>query len=115
MVAGLLLRKSVCFDRWKTRMLLAHCLVVSWQRRCGRGLANSNINAQKLYDLLVMWAIQQWQNLGHTSIWPSIPESDLRVAEACGQSRQTFDGFSNRETIFLAPVYIDNNGRPEAA
>jgi hypothetical protein len=26
MVAGLLLSETVCFDRWKTRLPLAHCL-----------------------------------------------------------------------------------------
>jgi hypothetical protein len=33
-VAGLLLSETVCFDRWKARLPLAHCLASSWQQRC---------------------------------------------------------------------------------
>ena len=66
MVAGLLLRETVCFDRWKTRLPLAHCLAASWQRRCGRWLANVRIDVEALYGPLILWAIQQWQNPGHT-------------------------------------------------
>ena len=66
MVAGLLLSETVCFDRWKARLPLAHCLASSWQRRCGRWLANGRINVEALYSPLVFWAIQQWQNPGHT-------------------------------------------------
>jgi hypothetical protein len=66
MVAGLLLSETVCFDRWKTRLPFAHCLAASWQRRCGRWLANSRIDAQALYGPLILWSIQYWQNPGHT-------------------------------------------------
>ncbi len=40
MVPGLLLSQTVCFDHWKTRLPLGHCLAASWQRRCQRLLAN---------------------------------------------------------------------------
>ena len=66
MVVGLLLSETVCFDRWKTRLPLAHCLAASWQRRCQRWLANGRIDVEVLYGPLVLWAIQQWQNPGHT-------------------------------------------------
>ena len=66
MVAGLLLSETVCFDRWKARLPLAHCFAASWQRRCQRWLANSRIDVEALYGPLVLWAIQQWQNPGHT-------------------------------------------------
>jgi len=66
MVTGLLLSETVCFDRWKTRLPLAHCLAASWQRRCGRWLANVRIDVEALYGPLILWAIQQWQNPGHT-------------------------------------------------
>jgi hypothetical protein len=66
MVAGLLLSETVCFDRWKTRLPLAHCLAASWQRRCGRWLANGRIDVEALYGPLILWAIQPWQNPGHT-------------------------------------------------
>ena len=64
MVAGLLLSETVCFDRWKTRLPLAHCLAASWQRRCQRWLANGRIDVEALYGPLVLWAIQHWQNSG---------------------------------------------------
>jgi hypothetical protein len=66
MVAGLLLSETVCFDRWKARLPLAYCLAASWQRRCGRWLANGRIDVEALYGPLILWAIQQWQNQGHT-------------------------------------------------
>jgi hypothetical protein len=66
MVVGLLLSETVCFDRWKTRLPLAHCLAASWQRRCQRWLANSRIDVEALYGPLVLWAIQHWQNQGHS-------------------------------------------------
>jgi hypothetical protein len=66
MVAGLLLSETVCFDRWKTRLPMARCLASSWQRRCGRWLANSRIDVQEMYGPLIVWAIQHWQNPGHT-------------------------------------------------
>jgi hypothetical protein len=66
MVAGLLLSETVCFDRWKARLPLAHCFAASWQRRCQRWLANSRIDVEALYGPLVLWAMQQWQNPGHT-------------------------------------------------
>ncbi|MFZ9464381.1 MAG: hypothetical protein ACO262_12310, partial [Vulcanococcus sp.] len=66
MVAGLLLSETVCFDRWKTRLPLAHCLAASWQRRCGRWLTNSRIDVEALYGPLVLWAFQYWQNPGHS-------------------------------------------------
>ena len=66
MVAGLLLSETVCFDRWKTRLPMARCLAASWQRRCQRWLANSRIDVQALYGPLILWAIQHWQNPGHT-------------------------------------------------
>ena len=43
MAAGLLLSETVCFDHWKAKLLMAHCLAASWQRRCQRWLANSRI------------------------------------------------------------------------
>jgi len=61
-----LLSETVCFDRWKTRLPLGHCLAASWQRRCQRWLANSRIDGEALYGPLVLWAIQHWQNPGHT-------------------------------------------------
>jgi hypothetical protein len=64
MVAGLSLSETVCFDRWKMRLPLAHCLAASWQRRCQRWLANSRIDVQALYGPLILWAIQYWQNPG---------------------------------------------------
>ena len=60
MVAGLLLSETVCFDRWKARLPLAYCLAASWQRRCGRWLANGRIDVEALYGPLILWAIQQW-------------------------------------------------------
>ena len=66
MVAGLLLSQTVCFDHWKTRLPLGHCLAPSWQRRCQRWLANARIDAQGLYGPLILWAIQGWQKPGHT-------------------------------------------------
>ena len=66
MVARLLLSETVCFDRWKTRLPLAHCLAASWQRRCQRWLANGRIDVEVLYGLLVLWAIRQWQIHAHT-------------------------------------------------
>ena len=66
MVAGLALSETVCFDRWKTRLPLGYCLAASWQRRCQRWLANSRIDVQALYGPLILWAIQHWQNPGHT-------------------------------------------------
>ena len=61
MVAGLLLSQTVCFDRWKTRLPLGHCLAFSWQRRCQRWLSNSRIDPETLYGPLV------WQALEHPS------------------------------------------------
>ena len=66
MVAGLALSETVCFDRWKTRLPLGYCLAASWQRRCQRWLANSRIDVQALYGPLILWAIEHWQNPGHT-------------------------------------------------
>jgi hypothetical protein len=66
MVAGLLLSETVCFDRWKSRLPLGHCLAASWQRRCQRWLANSRIAVEELYGPLILWAIQHWQKPGHT-------------------------------------------------
>ena len=66
MVTGLLLSETVCFDHWKTRLPLAHCLAASWQRRCQRWLANSRIDVEALYGPLILWAIEYWQNPGHT-------------------------------------------------
>lgn len=66
MVAGLLLSETVCTGRWKARLPLAHCLAASWQRRCQRWLANSRIDAQAVYGPLIVWAIQHWQNPGHS-------------------------------------------------
>jgi hypothetical protein len=45
---------------------LAQCLAASWQRRCQRWLANSRIDVQVLYGPLIPWAIEHWQNPGHT-------------------------------------------------
>ena len=64
MVAGLLLSETVCFDRWKARLPLAHCLASSWQRRCQRWLANSRIDVEALYGPLILWAVQHWQKPG---------------------------------------------------
>ena len=66
MVAGLLLSQTVCFDHWKTRLPLGNCLASSWQRRCQRWLNNSRIDPERLYSPLILWAIQGWQNPGHT-------------------------------------------------
>jgi Transposase DDE domain len=66
MVAGVLLSQTVCFDHWKTRLPLGHCLAASWQRRCQRWLSNVGIDAESLYGPLILWAIQGWQNPGHT-------------------------------------------------
>ena len=66
MVAGLLLSETVCFDHWKTKLPLAHCLAASWQRRCQRWLANSRIDVEAVYGPLVLWAIQHWQKPGHS-------------------------------------------------
>ena len=64
MVVGLLLSETVCFDRWKTRLPLAHCLASSWQWRCQRWLSNRRIDVEALYGPLIVWAIQHWQNPG---------------------------------------------------
>ena len=64
MVAGLFLSQTVCFDHWKTRLPLGHCLASSWQRRCQRWLANARIDAESLYGPLILWAIHGWQNPG---------------------------------------------------
>ena len=66
MVAALLLSETVCFDRWKARLPMAHCLAASWQRRCQRWLANNRIDVETLYGPLILWAIQHWQNPGHS-------------------------------------------------
>lgn len=66
MVAGLLLSETVCFDRWKARLPMAHCLAASWQRRCQRWLANTRIDVEALYGPLIRWAIQYWQKPGHS-------------------------------------------------
>ena len=66
MVAGLLLSETVCFDHWKTKLPMARCLAASWQRRCQRWLSNRRIDADALYGPLILWAIQHWQNPGHT-------------------------------------------------
>jgi hypothetical protein len=60
MVAGLLLSQAVCFDHWKARLPLGHCLVASWQRRCQRWLANSRVDPETIYGPLILWAIQGW-------------------------------------------------------
>jgi hypothetical protein len=64
MVAGLLLSQTVCFDHWKTRLPLGHCLAASWQRRCQRWLSNGRIDVEDLYGPLILWAIQGWQSPG---------------------------------------------------
>ena len=64
MVAGLLLSETVCFDRWKSRLPLGHCLAASWQRRCQRWLSNARIDGEELYEPLILWAIQSWQTPG---------------------------------------------------
>jgi hypothetical protein len=64
MVAGLLLSETVCFDHWKAKLPMAHCLAASWQRRCQRWLANNRIDVAALYSPLVLWAMQQWQKPG---------------------------------------------------
>ena len=66
MVAGLLLSETVCFDHWKAKLPMAHCLAASWQRRCQRWLANSRIDAEVLYGPLALWAIQHWQMPGYS-------------------------------------------------
>ncbi len=66
MVAGLLLSETVCFDRWKSRLPLSHCLAASWQRRCQRWLDNARIDVESLYRPLILWAIQGWQTPGHS-------------------------------------------------
>jgi hypothetical protein len=66
MVAALLLSETVCFDRWRSRLPLGHCLASSWQRRCQRWLSNRRIDVEVLYGPLIVWAIQHWQNPGHT-------------------------------------------------
>jgi hypothetical protein len=62
MVSGLLLSQTVCFDRWKTVLPMAHCLAASWQRRCQRWLGNSRIDVGRIYATLILWALQQWKN-----------------------------------------------------
>ncbi len=62
----MLLSETVCFDRWKARLPLAYRLAASWQRCCWRWLVNSRIDVQALYGPLIFWAIQHWQNPGHT-------------------------------------------------
>ena len=54
MVAELSLSETVCFDRWKARLPMAHCLAASWQRSCQRWLANSRIDLQALYGPLIL-------------------------------------------------------------
>jgi hypothetical protein len=66
MVAGLLLSETICFDRWKTRLPFAHCLASSWQRRCQRWLSNRRIDVEAIDGPLIVWAIQHWQNQGHS-------------------------------------------------
>ena len=66
MVAGLLLSETVCFDHWKAKLPMAHCLAASWQRRCQRWLSNSRIDVEALYGPLALWAIQHWQKQGHS-------------------------------------------------
>jgi hypothetical protein len=68
MVAGLLFSQTVCFDRWKQALPLAHCLAASWQRRCRRWLSNRRIDAAALYGPLVLWAIQHWQKPGEALV-----------------------------------------------
>jgi hypothetical protein len=60
MVAGFLLSETVCFDHWKTRLLLRHCLASSWPRRGQRWLSNAQVDAEGLYGPLILWAIQGW-------------------------------------------------------
>lgn len=66
MVAGLLLSQTVCFDRWKTVLLLGLCLASSGQRRCQRWLSNEPIAVEALYGPLILWAIQHWQKPGQS-------------------------------------------------
>ncbi len=66
MVAGLLLSETVCFDRWKAKLPMVHCLAASWQRRCRRWLSNQRIDVEALYGPLVLWAIQHWQKPGQS-------------------------------------------------
>jgi hypothetical protein len=66
MVAALLLSETVCFDRWRSRLPLGHCLASSWQRRCQRWLANRRIDVEALYGPLIVWAFRHWQNPGHS-------------------------------------------------
>ena len=64
MVAGLLLSRTVCFDRWKTMLPLGNCLAASWQRRCRRWLTNGHINVESLYGPLILWSLQHWKKPG---------------------------------------------------
>ncbi len=66
MVTGLLLSETVCFHLWKARLLLAHRLEASWQRRRGRWLANSIIDVEAIFAPFVLWVFQNWQKLGQT-------------------------------------------------
>lgn len=66
MVDELLLSESVSFNHRKTRLPLVHCPAASCQRRSGRWLANIRIDVQELYGPLIIWAIQNWQNPGHS-------------------------------------------------
>ncbi len=66
MVDVLSLSETVCFVRCKARLPMPHCLTASWQRRCQRWLANSHFDVETLYSPLGLWAIQHWQNQGHT-------------------------------------------------
>jgi Transposase DDE domain len=66
MVAGLLLSQTVCFDHWKAKLPMVHCLAASWQRRCRRWLGNQRISVDALYGPLVLWAIQHWQKPCHS-------------------------------------------------
>jgi len=65
MITGLLLSQTVCFDHWKAKLPMVHCLAASWQRRCRRWLGNGRIDSESLYGPLVLWAMQQWQKPGH--------------------------------------------------
>ena len=61
-MAGLLLSETICFDCWKTRLPLAHCLAYS----CQRWLSNRRIDVEALYRPFIVWAIQHWQNPDHS-------------------------------------------------
>jgi hypothetical protein len=92
MVAWLLLSETVCFDRWKARLPMVCCVAASWQRRCGRWLANGRSDVEALYSPLILWAIEfSWQL---QQSWIATIEASLSALHRSNKLHCSRSGFS---------------------